>query len=192
MAMFFNPRKLAGEGLPGITPDAGVADYAAQAPMVAPQPMPQPKGLPRWAGIALDVLAGAGGRRGAYGDAMMARQQREMELADQQRQQAQQWAFWQAQQDYKAAHPEAPSPTALERNVAYYRSIGRDDLADSYLANSANPIQGVPITNPDGSSGIQFIRPGAMGGAPAAPQRPVGKLTPIQGGPTQPASAGFR
>jgi hypothetical protein len=61
-----------------------------------------------------------------------------------------------------------------------------------YVRNRANPVQGVPFTDPEGNSGIQFIRPGQMqagqqGSLPTFTDDDWNKA----GGPTQPASGVF-
>lgn len=55
--------------------------------------------------------------------------------------------------------------------------------------NAAYPVQGVPFTDEQGNSGIQFIRPGQMQGV--APTAPVGKLRPV-GGSGGNVTGGFR
>jgi hypothetical protein len=92
---------------------------------------------------------------------------------------------------WERANPKEQGPAELQRNHEYLLSLGQAELADQYLQNRANPIQGVPFTNEDGSAGIQFIRPGTVNPVQPLPTAPVGKLTPIPGGPTPPASGGF-
>jgi len=77
---------------------------------------------------------------------------------------------------------ETPQPTEYERIV---RASGlpepeQQKLLQDYARNRANPVQGVPFTDAQGNSGIQFIRPGQMQGA-EVPTAPVGKLRPLGG-----------
>jgi len=102
------------------------------------------------------------------------------------------------------------APTSLERNYEFYKRTA-PDLAPKYLENQASPLRFVP----DGAGGVSVVDPAqfrgptgpaaSQGGGPAPgtvedgyrfkggdPARkenwePVG-----QGGPTQPASGGFR
>ncbi len=61
----------------------------------------------------------------------------------------------------------------IAKEVAYYRSIGRDDLAQQLLQNHANPM--VPINNGDGT--ITLARPPMMAGnAPTQGGPPVGTI----------------
>lgn len=185
MGMFFNTKRLAGDipTVGGVPADVGIV---AQTPV-----MPERREIPRWAGIAADALAGLAGRPGMYALGQERRRQEEFELAAQQRQQAGQYANWVAQQQWKQANPDPTQATDLQRKVEYLDGL-QAGLGQQYAQNQANPIQGVPITNPDGSSGIQFIRPNQMGGGgPASmgganpPAAPVGKLTPLGGAAPQ-------
>jgi hypothetical protein len=83
----------------------------------------------------------------------------------------------------------APPQPNIAREVDYYRSIGRDDLAQQLLTNHANPMQA--IRNEDGT--ITLVRPPVMGGGPggAAPPPPPPGFVLDNGGPTQPASGNF-
>lgn len=69
-------------------------------------------------------------------------------------------------------------PTELQRNVDYYRSIGRDDLADQYLNNRADPLVQMDI---DGD-GMADIAPRSavtarIQGAPAPASGAVPRVT---------------
>lgn len=98
------------------------------------------------------------------------------------------------------------APTDLQRNVEYYRSIGRNDLADQYLTNRADPLVNMDIN----SDGIPDIAPRSaimgriQGGQPQEqtatnPQTgerirlnpQTGQWEPIQGGASQPGSRPF-
>lgn len=185
-----------------------------------PQPMPaEQEKDPRWLeGGKFGWQDAAGLALGAIGDALSGQpttaqmvqgsfqQNRATKLAEQQREQSLADKLWLAQQ--KRAEP---NPTELERNYDFLSRMN-PDLGQQYITNRANPIQGVPVTNADGSQGIMFVRPGGMGrqtsasapspsvgtvedgyrfkgGNPADPNawEPVG-----QGGPSLPATGGFR
>lgn len=77
------------------------------------------------AGSIGDALLGLAGQKPIYAPIMQDRRQQE---ADYQRQLA--------LAQYKTTHPE---PTAIQRNHDYFVSIGRPDLASSYLNAEANP-----------------------------------------------------
>ncbi len=120
-------------------------------------------------------------------------QQRDMaeraRMADQKRMQDREDMQWEWQNKPR----EAPQPTEYERIV---RASGLPEqeqlkLLQDYARNRANPVQGVPYTDAQGNSGIQFIRPGQMQGGQAAPSAPVGKLTPL-GGSGGNVTGGFR
>lgn len=73
----------------------------------------------------------------------------------------------------------------IAREVEYYRSIGRPELADQLLTNHANPQIG--FGNPDGTYTI--ARPPLANLGP--PAHPSVTFTPIDGGQTPPASGNF-
>ena len=176
--------------------DSGSIAPGVQAPVknVAPgaQPAPRPSRLSQ---LGPMLLAFSGNPLGGFLLRQRAEQdqfEQQQQLAEQQRQQALADArqTWLQQQQWQR---ENPAPTEIERNVAYFRSIGRNDLADLYIQNRANPVQGVPYTDAQGNQGIQFIRPGQPGAGQAP--RPltdddIDRLS--NGGPSQPATGGFR
>lgn len=144
------------------------------------------------AGILADALAGAAGHPGP----MAARWNEER----QQQQQQAQWGLqrrarledWQAQQDYQRAHPD-PSP--MERDIGAWQHMTPEQRAaygEIQKAREGDPI--VTITLPNGQmySGPRSGLAQAMMGGGQAPQGPVGKLTPINGGPTASPSGSFR
>lgn len=144
-------------------------------------------------GIIADALSGAAGHQGGF--AQMLGQQREDD-----RVQAQ-WGLqrrarledWQAQQDYQHAHPD-PSP--MERDVQTWARMTPEQRAqyqDMQKAKEGDPI--VTITLPNGQmySGPRSGLAAAMMGGSQAPQRPVGRLSPLpDGGPQgSPLSGSF-
>ena len=84
-------------------------------------------------------------------------------------------------------------PTTVEQTLDAAGYTG-DERTALLRRKAENDAAGVPVaidvTNPDGSVSRQYVRPGSLGGG-AAPARPVGKLTPYNGGPTPTASGGF-
>lgn len=74
---------------------------------------------------------------------------------------------------------------------------GSPEWVSAHSRRAATLSSPQPQFVPDGLGGGQYVTPplAALGGAPTAPVgqlKPVGKLTPIQGGPTPSASGGFR
>lgn len=89
---------------------------------------------------------------------------------------------WYAQQDYARANPQAPEPTALQRNYEYLSRIN-PDIAQDYLASQArDPMDEyvhMPIPGRGTYVGPRSGMAQAMGGS-GAPTAPVGRLTPIE------------
>jgi hypothetical protein len=148
------------------TPVANLAQPIT--PIAAPQDDPK-----RWLeGGKFGWRDGVGLALGAVGDALTQRpvttslvhgafqQNRALKQQEQQRQAG--LSDWLWKEQYKRNNPEPAAPTALQRNYEFLSGMD-PELGEQYLANSANPIQGVPVTNPDGSKGIMFVRPGGMG-----------------------------
>lgn len=144
-------------------------------PMGAPMPQKKP-GFFSKGGAWVDVL-------GAFGDAFSengpvyaqqkaqrSRLMQEAQMAEQKRMQDREDFLF--QEGYKRQNPLPAQPTEFERLV---RSSGLPEdqqvkLMQDYVRNRANPIQGVPFTDEQGNTGLQFIRPNAVGSAgPAAP-----------------------
>lgn len=115
---------------------------------------------------------------GAFGDAFSGngpvyaqqkaqrnRLMQEQQMAEQRRQQEREDFLF--QEGYKRQNPMPAQPTEFERLV---RSSGLPEpqqiqLMQDYVRNRANPIQGVPFTDEQGNTGLQFIRPNATGNA---------------------------
>jgi hypothetical protein len=79
-------------------------------------------------------------------------------------------------------------------NDTYERIVARLGQAkgDSYLSTLAEgPPIAIDVTDDQGRVVRQYMPRGQFGQT-QVPTAPVGKLTPITGGPTQPASGGFR
>lgn len=143
------------------------------------------------AGIIGDALAGAAGGSPVFGQLMNQRHQQEQEQAQWGLRRRAELQDWQTKQDYSSAHP-GPSP--MERDVGAWQHMDpaqRAAYQDMQKAREGDPI--VTITLPNGQmySGPRSGIAAAMTGGGQVPQRPVGRLTPIDGGPTPPASVGF-
>jgi hypothetical protein len=158
----------------------------------APQPKKMSKGQ-IIAGIIGDALAGAAGRGPAFGQMLAQQRQYENEQAQQQAQ----WGLqrrarledWQAQQDYERAHPAPTAPHYFETNNGSVGMIGPDGKPQIVYNDPTPKMNFIP----DGLGGGQWVSvPNQAPSMPVAPAKPVGTLIPIQGGPTPPASGGFR
>jgi hypothetical protein len=184
--------------------------FGRRSPMepAAPQAMPQPNAMP----IGVDQITkkpGFFGKDsvlwkvlGTLGDAFSdgppiytqsILQQRDAEerarMAQQQRMQKREDLQWEWQNKPK----DGPQLTEYERIV---RASGLPEaeqlkLLQDYARNRANPVQGVPFTDEQGNSGIQFIRPGQMQGAQQG-LIPIGGTLPPKGGSGGNVTGGFR
>jgi len=155
----------------------------------------QRPGVKTAAGILGDTLLTLGGGEAIFAPMMHQRKMQEedarlrQQMAQQQRMQKREDMQWEWQNKPK----EAPNPTEFERILAAsgLPQEQQIQLMQDYARNRANPVQGVPFTDEQGNSGIQFIRPGAMQAPQGAPTAPVGKLRPI-GGSGGNVTGGFR
>lgn len=149
------------------------------------------------AGYLGDALLRMGGAGPIYQPQVQFQQQQFAEQAEQQRRQAAEWSMWQRQQEWKRANPEAPQPTEFERAAVAGGFVpGSPEFVALMRRRAENQASAPPlvITNADGT---KTVYPGGMipqGGA--QPQRRVVQQLPPGakpiGGPTQPASGGFR
>lgn len=83
------------------------------------------------------------------------------------------------EQDYKAAHPGPIRNDTVNDYQFILEQLG-PEAAKTFLETKTNPV----VMTPYGPMPYSSV-------APHAPTAPVGKLTPIDGGPTPPASGGF-
>lgn len=143
------------------------------------------------AGTIGDYLLQQSGMQPIYGPTVL--QQRDAEerarMAQQQRMQKREDMQWEWQNKPK----DSPQLTEYERIV---RASGLPEaeqlkLLQDYARNRANPVQGVPFTDEQGNSGIQFIRPGQMQGAQQG-LIPIGGTLPPKGGSGGNVTGGFR
>lgn len=161
-----------------------------QAMQAAPeqQPPAQPKmGKGQLiAGILADALAGAMGRPGQFAQAMQ-----------QQRQQEQEEANWgrrlEQAKRIKARYREPDVPPALRDAQAWAQMTPEQRKAYQEMRQAGAGDPDVFVTLPNGQvyAGPRSGLSQALMGGTRPPSAPVGKLTPIDGGPTPPASGGF-
>lgn len=172
-------------------------------PAPSPQPPPQapagPKPMSKGqmiAGIIADMLAGAQGRQGSFAPMLNQRKQQEQEQA--------QWGLRRQAdlEDYEAKQKieqryKLPEVPPMLRDVQTY--MGMDEPQRQAWQQMNDMKRGDPdvfVTLPNGQvyagpkSGLAAALTG--GTLPAAPAAPVGKLRPLNGGPTPPASGTFR
>lgn len=164
----------------------GVIRHTAQE-RVDHQPAPEPQkpgflgkgGTGRAiAGTIGDYLMQRQGMDPVYAPTMMMQQQQEAAARQAQLQRAQEMADFEAKEGIKAKY-ETRKPTSLQQNYEWLLE-NQPEAAASYLERMTDNSE--YRVGPDG----RFYR--VDKGVPTAP---VGKLTPISGGPTQPASGGF-
>jgi hypothetical protein len=164
----------------------------------APQPKKMSKGQ-IIAGIIGDALAGAAGRGPAFGQMLAQQRQYENEQAQQQAQ----WGIqrrarledWQAQQDYQREHPD-PSP--MERDLGVWQHMTPEQrTAYQQMKAAGAPDPDVVTTLPNGqlyAGPRSGLAQALMGGGQSAQLPAIGSVVPDprKGGPTHPASGGFR
>lgn len=113
-----------------------------------------------------------------------------------------------AQMQWELAHPKASAPHYWETNDGSLGMVGPDGKPQILYQDPTPKITTIAVDNADGTKTLVRVGPdgvpigmgvggktsGAMPGASPVglPTAPVGKLTPLPGGPTQPASGGFR
>jgi hypothetical protein len=138
------------------------------------------------AGILADALAGAAGRAPAFG-----------QMLAQQRQQEQEEVNWgrrleQAEQ-IKARYREPELPPMLRDAQAWAGMTEEQRNAYKAMKQAGAGDPDVFVTLPNGQvyAGPKSGLSQALMGGGQATQKPVGKLTPINGGPTAPPSGGF-
>jgi hypothetical protein len=188
MLQFTQPGKRRGLfGMPA-TPGIGMA-VQENAPMGVAAPMKKKRGGLFGSGLGVaDVLGILGDTFSdgppVFAQSLLQQRQRQQEADQYQREQQDKWDFWQRQQDYEAAHPKPVNNDTIN-DVNWYMGASPDERA----AYHAMHPQYQTVRNPDGT--MTVIPMGGMGGG--VPTAPVGKLTPIPGGPApagQPPFAG--
>jgi hypothetical protein len=139
------------------------------------------------AGIIADALAGAMGRPGQFAQHMEQQQQRDQEDAD--------WGRRLVQK--QLIEQQFPDQSPMERDVAAWSHMTPEHRAayqEMQKARAGDPDVFTTLPNGQFYSGPRSGLAAALtGGAPAPVNRPaIGTRIPLDGGPTQPASGGFR
>lgn len=150
-----------------------------------------PKGLSKGQiimGIIADALAGAAGQPGPFAAQMARQRQQEQEEAN--------WGRRFERQKQIEQQYEKTKPYRWEANDGSLMEMGPDGTARLVYKDptpKANLDPDVFITLPNGQvyAGPRSGLAAAMMGGTTAKTAPRGKLTPVNGGPTPPASGGF-
>jgi hypothetical protein len=185
--LFGAPRQV-----PRITPELGAMMRRERGVMPGDQPgipdmppgqAPQKRDtLRRIAGYFADFTAGLAGQQGPYAS-MLAQQQ---DQAEKQRQasleRSTEWEDWVRREQWKRDNPSA-QPYRWESNDGDVYELGPGGQPTRVFDDPAPRMQ--MIMGPDGRP--YFMNP--QGGSP--PTSPVGRLTPIEGGPASQAPGGF-
>ncbi len=183
MAMFSRMRGLFGApmtpGYGGASPAASPLQVDATAPTYT-----KPSTANLIIGTIGDTLSQIGGGQGTYLPGLQMRQQAAAQAAQYQRQRADKFADWRTQYDYEAAHPKAQADDNFTRTL---RNAGIDPASPEAMAlyrqKALTDASPAPNFVSDGAGGGRWVTPPAAGmGMGAAPQAPVGKLTPLSGG----------
>ena len=178
----------ANSGNPPFTPQGAPQPQFGQPPQLGPMgttpfaqqpqaPAPAPSffgqgGVGRGiAGAIGDYLLQSQHMQPIYAPAMQQRQHyaQQNRMAQQNRQDDN--ADWLAKQQWELAHPKPQGPTSLQKDAEYYKSIGRNDLAESLLVNHATAPPLV-VDNGNGTKTVypQGTVPRGPAPAPSAPQ----------------------
>lgn len=220
-AMSFNPAGQMGPTTSGPQQMPGMT-----APLQ--QQMPEPQGMMGsrgrggvdWGQLGAMILAANGNPLGQFGLQQRALTQRqEHEARQAQAQAAQQRAEWLWRQEWERANPRPQQPTEIMRlaeEAGYQPGTPQwQEAMRTAFLNRQNPMVGIDVQQPDGSTIRQFIRPpqggGQQGGRSAPPQAiehlranpnsaaqfdemygPGSAARILQGGPSQPATGNFR
>lgn len=181
-----------GLSLQDILMGSAMPDDGGYTPPMSEQPaMPKLSKGQMIAGILADALAGAAGQPGQFAHMMNERRQEENQMAQWGLQRRARLEDWQAQQDYQREHPD-PSP--MERDLAVWSRMTPEQRAaygQMKQAGAGDPDIFTTLPNGQFYAGPRSGLAAALSGN-AAPPKPVGKLTPLDGGPTAPPSGGFR
>lgn len=180
------------QGTPIVPPSRSETPEMSPTPSGLP-PMPKMSKGQMILGILGDALAGAAGRGPAFGQMMQQQKQQEREVA--------QWGLkrkadledYEAKQKIEQRYKAPDVAPALRDAQAWALMTPEQRTAYQEMKQAGAGDPDVFVTLPNGQvyagpkSGLSQA---LMGGAPA-PQKPVGKLTPIPGGPAS-APGGFR
>lgn len=133
------------------------------------------------AGYIGDALLQANRMQPIYAPTVQRRQEREQQLADEQRRNAAQLDMWRQQQSWKQANPD---PRYFEANNGDQYVIGPDGQPQRIFADPSPKVSMTPVKNADGTTTLYPTVNGQVmtGQAAPTPSAPVGKLIPYQGG----------
>lgn len=181
-------------GLFGASPAMQPAMTAEAAPMAPKKGFDWKKAL----GVLGDSLSIAGGAAPQFVPNLIEQRNRQQaqQYAEQayQRRRGDEWSDWEKQQQWQRDNPKPQAPTNFEQ-ILDAAGVQGEERIKLLRMKAQNEAQGVPmavdITNPDGSVGRQYIRPGSLGAPMQAPAAPIGKLKPY-GGQTATPSGNFR
>lgn len=191
------PKGLLGMFAPGQSaiPMPQGADMQASGHEYAPSAIPQARkpgffaegGIGRQiAGVLGDALLQQSGGQPIYLPNLM--QQRAFQQRQQMMQEQRQndWEDWQKQAQWKIDH-EKPTPHYWEANDGSLMTIGAGGQPVKVYADPTPKYNWVP----DGMGGGRYEAIPGTGGAPQYPAKPVGKLTPMEGGEAGNGFGGF-
>lgn len=131
-----------------------------------------------------DAVASAFGAAPTFAPVQQQYRQRQMQLADQQRETATRYGLWEAQQAYKAAHPD---PTDLSDRVGYLNAL-KPGLGNTYAENYASNGGGLPqVMNVPGVGLVSVPRQQAATAAPSAPTIPDAAVSYLRQNPAMAA-----
>lgn len=170
-------------------------------------------------GILADAVLAGTGRPAVYAPTMerrsLLRENQEAQEREYTRRRADDRSEWEYRNNWEREHPAPAAAPPVAREVDYYRSIGRPDLAEQALENHAlPPMVAVDSVDEAGNTVRQYVRPRAStpptsradntppppavgtvrggyrfnGGNPADPSA----WAPVDGGPTRAGSGTFR
>lgn len=152
---------------------------------------------PNWAGILTDALAGALGQQGPYAAMMQQQRAAEQEQAQWTRRQQSELGQYEAKKQIDQRYGQADVSPMMRDLAAWQAMTPEMRAAYSDMQKTRQGDPDVTVTLPNGQfyagprSGLaQALMGGAAPSGP--PSAPVGKLRPLNGGPTPPASGTFR
>lgn len=153
---------------PMAQPQVGAMDPNMQAMTKKPGFFAQGQPGRQIIGVIGDTLATLGGGQGVYMPAMLRMQEQDAEIRARLQEAI---AKRQAEREEKQWEWQNKPQEDKDQLTRYMRAAGIDPNSDQgrkmyadAAMNAANPVQGVPFTDDRGNSGVQFIRPSAMGG----------------------------
>lgn len=166
-----------------------------QLPPQAPQEAPTAPKMGRGqiiAGILADALAGAAGQPGPFAARMARQQQQQAEEAQWHRRRGADLEDYEAKQRIEQRYKQPDIPPMVRDAQAWMQMGEPERQAYQQMQGLKQGDPDVFVTLPNGQvyAGPKSGLAAALTGG-AAPTAPVGKLRPINGGPTQPASGGF-